>query len=89
MITLPKETIKEIAENLDMGMQCFVHKETGRLIVVPDQDQFYDMDMEAWEEELKELEYAGDQYLEIDKMRSPEAFRVMEDFIETVRDRFV
>lgn len=82
-----KDTIKEIAEQLDCGFRAFVNKTTGRLIFVPDDRSFSDYDLEAWEPELTELENNFMDYWEIDKWTSSEAFDIMHEFTEQVTDK--
>jgi hypothetical protein len=36
-VSIPLETIKEIAQELDMGMKCFYHIPTGELESYPDE----------------------------------------------------
>ena len=86
MVTLSKENIKEIAEQMDMGFNAFFHKETGELIFVPDLDQFYGMDLEGWEEDFDKLKKNKKKFVEIEKMGAHDSFQVMEDFAEQVDD---
>jgi len=39
---ITKLDINDIAQNIDMGMLCFIHKETLELVHYPDPEQFYD-----------------------------------------------
>lgn len=80
------EEIKEIAEELDCGMQAFVHKTSKALIFIPDQDQFYGNDMEPWEEQLNELETNRTAYFEVEKWKSFEAFEMMTEFAEQLTE---
>lgn len=84
-LKLQDEEVKAIAEDLEMGMIVYISKETNEIKTVIDTDNFY-ADTEPWEEDLNEVEENYDKYLEIEKMDSPESYRVMEDFIETVKD---
>jgi hypothetical protein len=77
----PKE-IKEIAEELNAGMQAFVHKKTKALIFIPNQDQFDEDDMEPWEEALRELKTNRKAYFEVEKWTSSEAYKMMVEFSE-------
>ena len=80
------ENIKEIAEQLDWGFRAFIHKTTAQLLFVPDDNRFSDMDTEAWEEELEELENNFSAYDEIDKWTSRESFQIMNDFAGHLTD---
>jgi hypothetical protein len=84
--TMEKEKIKDIAENLDIGMRCFVHLKTKELKVIPDIDKHPDIDSEVWSAGIEEIENNLDDYVEIDSMDSRDSFRVMADFVDTVDD---
>lgn len=80
------EQIREIAENLDVGLRCFVHKESLKTIFVPDEDKYPDITLEYGDQELREIKKARNEYVEIEGMDSGESFRVMEEFVESVDD---
>jgi hypothetical protein len=82
MINLTKDQIKEIADQLDCGMKCYVDKETGAIQATPDFD--LGIDDEMWTDVIDELEENWDNYVEIERMGSREAFDVMADFAESV-----
>ena len=83
MIKLTKDQIKELADQLDCGNKCYIHKETGIIIFTPDFDSGY-ADEELWEDDINELEENWDKYVEIDRMESHESFEIMADFAENV-----
>jgi hypothetical protein len=84
MTPLTKELIKEIAEQLDCGFRCFIHKANFEIISVPDENSHAGMDMEAWAEDLDKVEENFTDYLVIDPPESSDSFRMMEDFVETL-----
>lgn len=86
MLQLTAEQINEIAEELDCGLRCFVHKTTGVFKSIPKDDDMEDMELESWEEDIEEVEENVSDYFEFERMPSSEAFRVMEDFAETIDD---
>jgi hypothetical protein len=81
---MEKERIKDIAENLELGMRCFVHSELKETKFIPDYDKYPHMDSEMFPAEEQEIESRPGGYIEIKGMNSHESFKVMEDFIETV-----
>ena len=83
---LPEQTIKSIAQDLDCGLVCYIHKETKEVISVIAPDNYHYADMEYWEKEIEEVENNAEQYLKIEKMPSRDAFQVMADFVEEVRN---
>ena len=80
------DQIKEIADNLEMGNRCFIHKQTEEMKFVPDFDANPYFDPETWEEEIEFLEGDLDEYLEIENMTSAESFNIMKDFIDIIDD---
>ncbi len=82
---LSKKAIKEIAAHLDMGMICFVHKETKEVKSIVDPNDIY-AEEEHWKEDLEEIEKESDKYLQIEKMPSREAFQIMADFTGLVEN---
>lgn len=87
MIRITKEQIKEIADQLDCGMRCYIDKETGIIKSVPDFDSWQTGDTELWEDVLNELDENWGNYLEIERMESHESFDVMVEFAEDVDSR--
>lgn len=85
-IILTEEQIKSIAEDLDIGMKVYVNLKTMEIKTIIDSLQHYEVDTEAWEDDINEIEENFDKYFEFEKMDSRESFRVMEDFVETVKD---
>ncbi|MVM34003.1 hypothetical protein GO755_28475 [Spirosoma sp. HMF4905] len=82
MEALSDEQLKKVVEELETGMKCYLHRQTGELIAFPDPDQFPDTD--DWQQEMDEIEAHPDDYLEITSMSSRESFQIMERFISEV-----
>lgn len=82
-----KENIKEIAEQLDCGFRAFIHKTTGQLIFVPDENNLTSIDLDPWDEEFKVLENNNQDFYEVERWTSSEAFDVMSEFAEQLGDR--
>lgn len=82
-MNLSKEKIKEIAEYLDAGMICYIHKKTHEIKDMIDFNEDIDC-AELWEEELKEIEANIDDYLKMEKMSSSDSFQIMAAFVETL-----
>lgn len=86
---IPKnfETCKEIAENLSIGYMAFYHVPTGKFVFVPNIDMIKSTGCDVfYEEELKDLEDNFQDYIEIPKWSSREAFKAMQEFAEQVTD---
>src|SRR5882757_1242765 len=82
-IEIKPETVKEIAEYLDMGMLCFYNKTNGELEYYPDGLEYSGLEDE-WAEVTSKIEASPKAYLQIEKMNSREAFKVMENFINGI-----
>jgi hypothetical protein len=78
------EQINELADALDSGLRCFVHKEKKTIVTTPDTINNPDSDSEWWDEANEEIENNFDSYVEIEKMDSHESLRLLEKFINTI-----
>lgn len=70
MLAFAKEQIKEISEQLNCGFRAFYHKLSGELIFVPDTEKHFDMETDAWQDELDKLNNNFLEYQQIDEMES-------------------
>ena len=86
MMTLTEAQINEIAEELECGSKCYVHKKTGELVFVPDTLRNPDIDTDGWIEEIEKIEDNFFDYFEIEPPESRDSFRIMEEFTETLDD---
>lgn len=78
--------IKEIAEDLECGMSCFLNLKTGELKTIPNFESWMETDEEPWEDDLKEIkEHSGD-YFEFKGFESNESYQLMADFAENIND---
>ncbi len=85
---LSQDQIKEIAEELDMGMACFWNRETNELVFFPDTVQFYELDIEeAFADEVAKVENNRDKFVQIEKYSSNYGFEIMAEFAESLNDR--
>ena len=81
------DIVKEIAEQLDCGFRAFIHKTSGQLLFVPDENCLTEIELDPWNEELEELENNFTDYYEIDKWTSSEAFETMSEFADQLTDK--
>jgi len=87
MVSLTQDQIKQIAEELDCGMRCYVNKEKGEIVSVMDFESWQTDNRGPWEDVLNELEENWDKYLEIERMESYESFKITAGFAESVDNR--
>jgi membrane-associated HD superfamily phosphohydrolase len=78
------EQIIELADNLDSGLRCFVHRQEKKIVTMPDIDEHEDS-FKDWNKVFNEVN-DSEKYFEIKKMDTNESFRLMTNFIETVGD---
>jgi hypothetical protein len=85
-IEIKPEMIKEIAENLDVGMVCFYHKTKGELEFYPDENNNPGFDEESWMDVMDKVSESREEYISFEPMDSRESFRVIENFIAQIDD---
>jgi hypothetical protein len=76
--------INEIAQQLEAGMRVFLNRDTLEFKSVLAWDEM--LDPEPWEEITETIENEWPDAIILEKMESREAFRVMEDFIDEIKD---
>lgn len=86
---VPQDILNDIADNMEAGFKCFLHRKTLEVVTYLDQDQYPDMDSEVWQEEIDKIFNDRENYIEIENMNSSESFKAMEDFVETVDDNIL
>lgn len=76
---LSAEKIKEIAEQLAFGWECYIHRETKEIFPMPNPyGEYADVELE-YADEVKENFF---DYIRIECIPTHESFQFMEDFIE-------
>lgn len=86
MIHITNNQIKEIASQLDCGFRCFVERNTGELVFIPDADKYPDMEVETWSNEIEKIESDYNDFAEIEPLESRDTFTIMSQFVESVND---
>ena len=90
MILLTTDKLKELADMLDVGYKCFINKRASEFIfLVGDEYDYVDFDDDdniddEIAQDWKKIKSDPDDYHEIEKMSSREAFSIMEDFVNVV-----
>ncbi len=84
---LSQKQINSIAQTLDMGMVCYIHKKTGVVKELPNEEMMMYGDTELWEKDVEAIESDIFSYVKIEPMRSGESYPIMEDFADQVRNR--
>ena len=86
---LSDEQIDSIAQEVDMGMDVYLHKETSETVIIPNDSLLDYGDSELWEEDIRKVEDHRDEYLIIEDMSSREGYGVMEDFVNQIEDESI
>jgi hypothetical protein len=81
--------IKELAENLDCGYKCFLHRQTKEMTFIPDADRLPSDDFDAWRIEEEKIQRHPNDYIAITGLNSRDSFQLMVDFSKTINDERV
>jgi hypothetical protein len=81
--SLTRDKLKEIADDLDMGMCCFYNKVTGEVESYPKDLEFSGLE-DDWEDTVSKIESNPGNYYEFEAMNSSQAFKVMMDFTSEI-----
>lgn len=80
-----EEKIKEIAELIDCGHVCFLHKKNRNIEYhLKEIDLFFDEE-NPWQDVIDKVDNNLDDYIRIEQMNSNQSFQLMELFIEKVK----
>ncbi len=82
-----RDILNKIADSLEAGEKCFIHKQTFEMITYPE-DCILELDPgnNAWREEMEKVKNDAN-FIQVEKMSSRESFVVMEDFTESIQDQ--
>ncbi|QVY66571.1 UPF0158 family protein [Polaribacter sp. Q13] len=81
--------IKEIAQDLDCGYECYYNFKTHEIIAIPDFSQVFDEEefKEAFGETLKKVKQHKADFLKIEPLESFDSFKIMEHFVAQLTDQ--
>jgi len=82
-----RDFLNQIADSLEAGEKCFIHKQTFEMITYPE-DCILELDPgnNEWREEMEKVKNDAN-FIQVEKMNSRESFIVMEDFAESIQDQ--
>jgi ribosomal protein L11 methylase PrmA len=88
MNNLRSNIIKEIAQELDCGFDCYYNLKNDEIIAIPSLSQFSDENdfKEAFKESLDRIEKHKSDFIKIEALESYESFKIMELFVEQLPD---
>jgi len=89
MANSKQNIIKEIAQELDCGNDCYYNPKTNELITIPNFGEMLDEDefRESLGAELKKVTKSKAEFIKIEILESFESFKIMERFIAQIADK--
>lgn len=89
MKNVKSNIVKEIAQELDCGFDCYYNLRTDEIIAIPSFLQFSDEEdfKEAFKDSLKEVEKHKKDFIKLEVLESFESFKIMELFVEQLTDQ--
>ena len=80
--------VREIAQELDCGFNCYFNYKTEEIITLPNFSQFPDDNdfKEAISDSLEKVEKHKKDFIKIETLESFESFKIMELFVEQLSD---
>ena len=82
------EIIKEIAQELDCGNECYYNSKTDEIIAIPNFSDFPEEEefRKHFKTELKNVKKNKANLIKIKSLESFESFKIMEQFIDKITD---
>lgn len=89
MDKLKPHIIKQIAQELDCGFDCYYNSKTDEIVAIPSFSQFSDEEdfKEAFSESLDKIEKHKTDFIKLETLESFESFKIMELFVEQMSDQ--
>ncbi len=80
--------IKEIAQELDCGFDCYYNSKTNEIVTIPNVSHIADEDdfKEAFQDDLEKVKKHQADFVKIEVLQSFESFKIMELFVEQLPD---
>ena len=87
MIQLNDTDLNEAATAIRRGMDVFVHKEHGRLLIADDPERNVRADPEVFEALMQDINTDRDAYVHIERLEPAAAIEIMRRFTDRVRSQ--
>jgi hypothetical protein len=81
------EQIKEIFNELDLGLLCYFNVKTGNIVSFPDPDLIDSDEIVFWESQIKLVETDRESYFEFNKPSSKESIWIIKEFAKSLSDQ--
>lgn len=87
MPNLSDQEINEAATAIRRGMEVYVHREHGRMLIADDPERNVRADPEVFEAIMQDISTDPDAYVHIERMPTQQAIEVMKGFTDRVRNQ--
>lgn len=89
MVDDHKHIVKEIAENLDCGLDCYYNHQNSELLAIPNNLRHHDPELfeETFAGDLVKIAQEGKAYIFFEVLPSNESFKIMECFANELSDK--
>jgi Uncharacterised protein family (UPF0158) len=84
MKNISAKQISDIAQKLNSGCHCFVHRKTMAIIAIPDFADLSEEKIESFEVSIEKIENNPDKYLSIEMPEGRDLFYIMENFTNSL-----
>lgn len=89
-MNITRETLVNIAGEMDLGMGCYMHLQTGELLYLPDEldfrISFLEDEENPWQADYDKLKIDESNYFQIERLPSKKGFAIMETFAFSIDD---
>ena len=81
--------IREIAQELDCGNDCYYNSRTNEIFAIPNFLQVMDEEefKESFRVDLEKIEKHKTEFIKIEVLKSSESFKIMERFVEQMSEQ--
>lgn len=87
MIQLNDQDLFEAATAIRRGMEVYIHREHGRMLIADDPERNVRADPEVFEAVMQDVTTDPDAYVHVERMSAQEAIKVMAAFTDRVRNQ--
>ena len=87
MIQLNDHDINEAATAIRRGMEVYVHRDHGRMLIADDPERNVRADPEVFEAIMQDVSTDPDAYVHIERLPAPDAIKIMAAFTDRVRNQ--
>lgn len=89
MDNLKQNIIKQIAQELDCGFDCYYNFKTNEIVPIPSLSHIADEDdfKECFQDDLEKIKKHKADFVKIEVLQSFQSFKIMELFVEQLPDK--